>query len=69
MGCVIVGTSTLELDGRLGEIDSEWTLDGGRSCLALSQDEGFGRCVLAESPCVGPWVDGGWGDVGCKIPV
>lgn len=54
----------LELDGPLGKVDLERTLDGGRSCLALSQDELFAGCVLAESTFIGAW-----GDVGYKTPV
>jgi len=67
--CAIVGASTLDLDGPLGKVDLEWALDGGRSCLEVSQDELLGSCAFPDSTCVGSWDDVAWGDVGCKIPV
>ena len=51
--CVKIGASMLEMDGPLGEVDPERTLDGGRSWLELFRDELLGSCVLAGSTCVG----------------
>ena len=65
--CVSVGASMLELDGPLGEVDLERTLDGGRSSLELSRDEVLGSCVFANSTCVGSWDGGAWGD-SCTHP-
>ena len=65
MDCVIVGASTLELGGPLGDIDLKRTLDDGRSCLELSRDELLGSCVFAESTCVGSWDEGA---LGVKCP-
>ena len=53
MDRVIAGASIPELDGPLGKVDLERTLDSGRSCLGPSHDELLGSFVLAESACVG----------------
>jgi len=73
--CVTVGISTLEMDGPLGEVDLERTLDGGRWSLELpcdcdcGCDELLGSGVLADWTCVGSCGDGACDDVGCTIPV
>jgi hypothetical protein len=67
--CVIVGVSTPELDGPMGVVDLERTLNGGRSCLEMSChcEELVGSGV--PWACVGSGDDGGCGDIGCTIPV
>jgi len=71
--CVTIGVSTLELDGPLGEVDLERTLDGGRWSLELpcdcDCDELLGSGVPADWTCVGSCGDGACGGVGCTIPV
>ena len=49
----IVGASTLELDGPLGEVDLERTPDGGWSYVALScdRDERLGICAHRLDLC------------------
>ena len=37
MDCVIVGASTLELDGPLGEVELERTLDNGRRAWSCTE--------------------------------
>ena len=57
--CVIVGASTPELYGPLGEIGLERTHDGGRSCLELpwAWDELLEGCACRVDLCrtVGRW--------------
>ena len=73
--CVTVGVSTLELDGPLGEVDLERTLDGGRWGLELrcdcycDCDELLGNSVPADWTCVGSCDDGVCGGVRCTILV
>jgi len=73
--CVTVGVSTLELDGPVGEVDLERTLDGGQWSLELpcdsdcDYDELLGSGVPADWTCVGSCGDGACGGVGCTISV
>ena len=71
----IVLLSGCLLDGPLGEIDVERTLDGGRWGLELpcdcdcDCDEVLGSGVPADWTCVGSCGDGACGGVGCTIPM
>jgi hypothetical protein len=64
---VIVGVSKPEMDGPLGEVNLEQTLNRGRRCPATVKPVGSG--VPADWACVESCDDGSCGDVRCTIPV